>query len=370
MINPPTPQEIYSQIVSRAREEAGINVSSNGSIFGALARGFTDVHFSLWQQLSEADRASSIDRALGIELDKIGEFLGVTRRKSAKATTQGYGAAVQFSNLGATAIGIPAGTAIFPSTEPSLIYRTTSDLVLGSYGTGVVDVEAAESGLGHNVGAGALNSHNIGTPQVLVTNLRAIDSGFEGESDDSYRGRLFNSVQARNPGSRVAIRESLSNLPGVKDALIFDATAGAGTFDVLLVGAGGVVPEESFSLAESYLAEFAPVGIAYRVRVPKEVSVDVVVKLTLTPAAESKRATLINQVGQTIRANFESLPVEDGSSNGEFVWTQLIQRVRITSSDIRDFSIDVSIKNKPMTLGTNYRPQVGERLVARRVRVD
>ncbi len=370
MIIPPSPEEIYNQIISRARDEAGINISSPASVFGALARGFTNVHYSIWQDLAEADRASSIDRAIGIELDKIGEFLGVTRRKSEKATTSGYGAAVLFSNVGATSVPVIQGTAIFPTSDPSIIYRTVSSITVPAYSSATVDVEAIEAGLGYNVAAGALNGHNVGTSQLQVTNLRAIDSGVEGESDESYRARLYSSVQTKSSGSKIAIRQTLSQLPGVREAVIFEATAGAGTFDVLLVGAGGAVPEESITLAEVYLSEFAPVGVSYRVRIPKEIPVDVTVKLTLTPASESKRSSIINQIGQSIRANFEGLSVEDGSGIGEFVWTQLIERVRVSNSDIRDFTIDVTIKNKPMLLGSNYKPQVGERLIARRVRVE
>ncbi len=371
MITPPTANEIQSRILTRLRDEAGITADSSSSVARALANSVTDSVLNLWQQLAESYKSASIQTAVGEDLDKIGEFLGVTRRRATRAATQGYGPGVIFRNSGATPVSIPIQTAVFPADNPSIIFRTiTAGITVAGYGTAQVDIEASVAGSSQNVAAGALNSHNLGVSQMTVSNPRAVDSGGPSESDDSYRTRLFNSVSARVPSSRQGIRQALTGLPGVRDVLLLENTGGAGTFDALLIGYGTSVPDETIAQAESYLSEYAPFGVSYRVLLPRAIYIDISVRLSLSSGSESLRSSLTVKVAQAVRNYIDFLSVEDGLGTGEFIFSELIERVGAAAFQARDYSITVSIDGRPLVNGGNYRPQIGERLTPRRILVE
>lgn len=369
-MNSPTLNEIYSQIVTRLRDEAGISVDGPSSVGSALALGVADSVFSLWQQLEEKERASSIDTAIGTDLDNIGKFLGVSRIKGQKATTQGYGPALVLKNTGGTSITVPGGIAVFPSKNPRILFRTLAGATVGAYQSTSVDVEAQGEGPEYNVAALALNSHNAGISSLQVYNPRAVDSGSDEESDSSYRQRLTQSLYIKNPGSKQSIRLSLATLPGVRDVKLIENSGGAGTFDVVLIGQSSEVPQESITQAYNYLAEYAPIGVSYRVILPKLINIDITCSLILPTNQESNRPTIVSQVSQYIRDYINSLDIEDGTGNGEFIFSNLIESVGIAAFEARDYTLDVSIKDVPIIFGSNYRLQLNERFNARKIRVN
>jgi uncharacterized phage protein gp47/JayE len=370
MITPPDIKDIYNRFISRLKDEAGITAEGNDSIARAFGLGVADVADSLWQLLAKAERAYSLDTAVGQELDSIGDFLGVPRKPAVRATTVGYGPAVVFRNTGGTVQNVPRGTAVFPYGQPSIVFRTLQTIDVPAFGTLAVDVETSNVGSIYNVAAGVLNSHNQGSTALLVTNPRAIDSGSDRESDESYRARLFQARKLKNPGSKTAIRLNLASLPGVRDVLLLENTGGAGTFDVILIGQTTTIPNESITEAQNYLAEFAPIGISYRVLLPKEVNIDVTVRLFLNAGQEIEKPALIARVGQAVRGYIDSLSVEDGTGSGTFIYSDLIELVGGAAAIARDYSIDVYIDNAPIIFGSNYTLQIGERLSSRRVRVE
>lgn len=369
MLIPPELEQIQNRLRSRLRDEASISSDSPGSIQDALVIGLSELLKSLWDDLADISRQSNIETAVGTELDAIGGFLGVSRRSARRAGTAGYGPAILFRNTGGTPVTIPLGTAVFPSRQPSLIFRTVSPLSLSAYAVGTVHVEAEASGPEYNVAGNALNAHNAGIPQVTVTNPRAIDSGADVESDESYRTRLYQAIHLRNPGSREAIRLNLAELPDVRDVRILDGIAGPGTFDVLLIPQGSDIPASILLEAENYLAEYAPLGVAWRLRTPKQIPVDITAKLILAPAQEGERANLVATATQTIRNYIDSLSVEEGSGEGEFLFTDFIEQLGFAIPDARDYTVDVTIDERPVIFGANWRPEVGEKLFPNRVRV-
>lgn len=367
MFIPPTTEEIYSNLVQRLKDEAGLTVDSNSSVISALTLGFSSVLQNLYSQLSDIDRASNLDLAVGTELDRLGVFLGISRKQARRATTAGYGPAVVFRNVSNIAITVPQGTLVFPNTNPSILYRVTSTVVAPSNGTAVVDVEASGVGPEYNLSQYSLNAHNLGISDLTCYNPRAITSGSDQESDDSYRGRLYKSSTLRDPSSRDAIRQNLSSLPGVAQAQVIEGTSGPGTFEVLLIGTLGQPPRESIYEAMNYLSDHAPLGIKYKVTTPSLVFVDVIIKLILTTSNESKRSAIATGISQSISTYIESLPVEDGSGNGVLTYSALLTEVALASTDIKDYTIDLSVDGRPIIFGSNVGVDLREKFTARKV---
>jgi uncharacterized phage protein gp47/JayE len=369
MITPPTAQEIYDDIVARLRDEAGISVDSPSSIASALAVAFSSSIYDLWKQLSDIDRASNLDLAVGEELDRLGILLGVSRKQARKATTEGYGPSVVFKNNSSVSVVVPANTLVFASRNPSVNYSTLSSINVLPNGTNFVDVEAKGFGPSYNVAQFALNSHNLGLSDVKVYNPRAISSGSDLESDDSYRERLYNSVNDKRPSSRLSIRQSMASLPGVRDAIIIDNAKGPGSFDVLLVGDTSSIPFESITEAENYLALNAPLGVSYRVITPSPVPVDVNIKLVLDAENEIERQSITEAVKQAVSDFFYLIPVENGSGNAAFFYSSLLTSISYTLYKVKDYTIDISIDDIPIAFGANYSISEQEQFVIRKIAV-
>jgi uncharacterized phage protein gp47/JayE len=367
MIQAPTTQEIYNDLISRLRDEAGISVDSASSIASAMAVGFSSAIGNLWQQLADIDRASNLDLAVGAELDRLGTFLGVTRKQARKATTESYGPALVFQNTSSTFITVPNNTLVFPSKNPAIIFSTNSTITIGPNSTGSVDITARGFGPQYNVGQFALNAHNLGIVELKVYNPRAVTSGADLESDESYRARLFQSINDKNPSSRSTITQALVNLPGVRNAIIIDNANGPGTFDVLLEGDSFTIPVESITEAENYLALHSPLGVSYRVITPEAVPVDVVIQLVLTPENESERQSIIEAVRQSVSNFFINLPVEDGTGNASFFYSALLTSIAYTFAKVKDYTIDVTIDDIPIIFGSNYSISIQEQFVLRKV---
>lgn len=370
MLKSPNLEDIYTKIVNRLRDEGGLSVDGPSSIASAIALGVATSVKDLWDGLVSVESSLSIDTAVGTELDRLGESLGVLRKQNTKASTLGYGPALVLKNNTGTTLVVPAGISVFPSKNNQIVYRTLSAASIPAYQQVGVDVEALGDGPEYNVSARALNSNNSGIPGLEVYNPRAIDSGSNLESDEAYRTRLYQAVNLRNPSSKQAIRNALSSLPGIRDIRIIENSGGAGTFDVLLIGQGSEIPVESVYQAEGYLAENAPVGTSYRVLLPKEVPVDVTCVLTLPTSQEDNRSVLTNQVKRAITDYINSLDIEDGRGSGEFIYSNLIENIGVAAFTARDYSVDVSVNDVPLRFGANYRPQLNQRLFVRRLRVD
>lgn len=367
MFIPPTTEEIYTNLVQRLKDEAGLTVDSNSSVISALTLGFSSILQNLYSQLSDIDRSSNLDLAVGSELDRLGVFLGLSRQTARRATTAGYGPAVVFRNASNLAVTVPQGTLIFPASNPSILYRVISTVVAPSNGIATVDVEAAGSGPEYNLSQYSLNAHNLGISDLTCYNPRAITSGSDQESDESYRSRLYKSSTLQDPSSRDSIRQNLSALPGVSEAQVIEGTSGPGTFEVLLIGTLGQPPRESIYEALNYLSDHAPLGIKYRVTTPTLVFVDVIIKLVLSASNESKRSSIATGISQSISTYIESLPVEDGSGNGVITYSSLLTEVALSSIDLKDYTIDLSVDGRPIIFGSNVGLDLREKFTARKV---
>lgn len=365
-ITPPTFDDIFNGFRT-AMEQIGFSHWEEGSRIGAIGKAFAAYIRDQWESLADLEAQSTPSTAQGIYLDRLGEMFGVKRLPPAAASTVGRGPAVQFTNNGATTVTIPLNTRVWGSGNPDVAFFTTQSLSIAAGTQGFVDVVARTTGEQHNVGVGAIDSSNAGLGQVTVTNVRPIGGGSSFESDDAYRFRISQALQARNGATEIAIRQALLKVPGVKDALIQGGVRGNGSVDIIVVPIDRVASTDLLDAANIAVADTIAAGISWRVSAPKTKKIDVDIQLRLNQGItiDQVRAT----VESAVRGYIDNLRVNDGQGASDMIYNELVSRVQDSSADILDSIINITVNGVP-SLQTNVTSDPGERLVSGSVSIN
>jgi uncharacterized phage protein gp47/JayE len=363
-IRPPTFDDLYDTYQTTLRN-LGFNYWGEGSIVGAIGRVFCADLLELWDTLAQVEGQTNPSTARGIYLDRIGEMFGVERIPPQFASTVGKGPAVKFTNNGSISVTLPAGTRVFPNSDPTLAYFTVNALTLAGGAEGFANVIAAAVGEDHDVGVGQLTSHN-GPSQVSVTNVRPIGGGTFQESDESYRFRIVNALQARNAATEGAIRQEILRVPGVRDALIHPGVRGNGSLDIVVVPIDRYASADMLDAVETIVSETVAAGVSFRVMPPITRRVDVRIQLRLSGATvfEEVRALVENSV----RVYIDNLRTNDGQGNSDLILTELISRIQDADPGIVDHVLDLTVDGQ-VILASNILTNPGERLISGAVTV-
>jgi uncharacterized phage protein gp47/JayE len=364
-LTPPTLDELFNKWRQRM-EPLGFNNWGEGSRIGAIGLVINSYIRDVWLSLADLEDQSNPSTARGIYLDRLGEMFGVKRLPPQSASTLGRGPSLKFTNNGATSITVPAGTRIWNTDEPDIAFFTQSALVLTAGAEGFVDVVAGAAGETYNVGANTLTSHNVGTSQVTVTNIRPIGGGQFFESDQAYRFRISQALQARHGATALSVRQELLKIPGVRDVLIHEGVRGNGSLDVIVIPIDRFASQSLLDAAEVAVSDTVAAGISWRVLTPKTVRVDVTVQLRLDGAAIFEEARVL--VESAIRGYLDNLRVNDGNGGAEMIYNELISRIQDAASGILDSAVNIAIDGVP-SLQTNVIPKPGERLVSSSVSI-
>lgn len=355
----PSWDELFATYQSEL-QTLGFNYWQEGSIVGAIGRVLSAHLAELWDTLEQVEIQTNPSTARGIYLDRLGEMFGVPRIPPQHATTVGKGPAVKFTNNGGTALTLPAGTRVYPASDPTLAYFTTTSLTLSAGGEGFANVIAASVGEEFDVGMGQLNSHN-GPSQVSVTNVRPIGGGTLQESDESYRYRIVNALQSRNAATEGAIRQEILRVPGVRDALIYPGIRGNGSLDIIVVPIDRYASAEMLAAVETVVGETVAAGISWRVMPPIARRVDVRVALRLRGDVVFEEIRTL--VENAIRVYIDNLRVNDGQGGSDMIFNELVSRIMDSSPGIVDSVIELTVDGQPV-LNANLIAKPGERFVS------
>jgi uncharacterized phage protein gp47/JayE len=359
-IRPPSVDELY-QTGRSALTTLGFNHWEEGSGIAAIVRVMAGYLADQWSVIADLEQQTNPADAKGIYLDRFGEQFGVPRIPPQVATTVGRGPAVQFTNNGSTAYTIPAHTRVWSAADPDLAFFTLQPLTLSAGAVGYADVIAGSTGEGHNIGVNVLNSHNAGMGQVSVTNIRPVGGGSFFESDDAYRFRISQALQARHGATATAIRQELLKVPGVRDALVHPGVRGNGSLDVLVIPIDRYASNELLANCEQAVATTVAAGISWRVMPPKTRRIDLRIQLRLLGGTSLDDTKAL--VEAAVRGYVDNLRVNDGNGGSDLIYNELISRVQDASADILDSAVDLSVDGIP-SLQTNVTTNPGERLVS------
>lgn len=200
-------------------EEAYLDIDSGWNIDPSTPDGLAiaiwcELLANLDEEVINAYQSADPSSALGVQLDRIAAFAGVTRQAATYST-----ASVTFT--GTALIAIPAGTQVRHRLTGT-VWETDSDVATGNDGTATVGVTCTTEGE-QNANAGTLTI--IATPVggiTSVTNSAAASLGTDEESDDAFRVRRNESVALPGNNQIDNIYSALVNLDGVKQVRIYE----------------------------------------------------------------------------------------------------------------------------------------------------
>jgi len=362
----PTYQELVEEAENTVRNICGITNFTESSVAGSLIKVFCSYLTDLYGYAQSIYDQSNLSTATGENLDKIGEFFGVKRLPAKAATSIGMGSSVQFRNNSASPVTIPALTRIWSPADPSISYATNTSLTLAAGADGYVDVTALGTGFWYNVGSGTLTRHDLGNANVTVTNVLPIINGAAVESDDNYRYRIANAFTVMQGATSEAIRIRLLELPGIKEAYLYPMARGTGTIDVIITSVETTVSQTLLNEAQDILDKAVAFGISAIAKAPTEIPIDLVVKLSLDPAATASNIRIL--VTAAAKTYVDNLQVGDSTGRGALIFYELVSRIMDASEYIRNAQLTINVNGQP-SLNTDQIANIGEKFYLRSIEV-
>jgi len=362
----PSFNSMLNRAWNKVSQATGLTASSESAFGMNILRVFCNELMLLWDELEYIDNQTSLSSAIGSNLDSIGAFFGLARKTATSATTAGTPNSVAFTNNGATSLNVPAGTRVWPSSQPNLSFLTSLTITIPAGQVGYVDVTAVAPGSYYNVGAGVLDSSSMGS-LVTVTNPLPISNGSDVESDNDFRVRIQNQIYLRESANTTAITTALTQIPGVSSVQVNNLARGTGTVDVLIYGYDPVVSQSILSQCQAVLNSTVAAGISAIAKAPDIVYVDVAVQVSLRPGGNLANVTTI--ISSIVQGYINSLPIENGSGNGTLSYSVLQSRIQFASADISGATVSLTVNNLPALMSDQTLP-IGSRFVARTITVS
>lgn len=243
---------------------------------------------------------------------------------------------------------IPSNTVV-SSSDGAIVYTVTSDTV---FSAGVIEVyvpiRANTYGSKMNVPVNTLINHSIAVAGVFTTNIKAIVSGTDSESDANYKYRLMNATVSQEKANEISIRLAALSVNGVADAIIRPYARGIGTFDVIVIPVEGIATDGLISSVQVAIDEVKACGIRATAIKPTIIPVDIGVKIIFDKSAtEYEKSQIRAQVKSSIQNYIVNIPI-----GGTLILNELRQQIMDVSPKIKDHIINCYYcRQKPVFLG-------------------
>ena len=259
MIAKRTPQEFYSAMADKYREETGFDPAAASDIgirLRVLSHHLGDISGEIVTSLQSAFPQT----ATGQSLDLHGELRGLSRKPASHA-----GGILRFfrSTPAVGDIFIPEG-AVCACAEGLIRFSTTAPGTIPAGETSAdISAAATEAGRCGNLGAGLINIILSAVPGVSgVVNPFAFTGGSDGEDDKKFRARLMRRITDPPLSANEAFfREAALSFPGIRTARVLPRRRGSGTVDVIIAPISG---HDGAAVAENlarHMEEICPAGI-------------------------------------------------------------------------------------------------------------
>jgi uncharacterized phage protein gp47/JayE len=369
MIYPKNYNQIIVESLAYLQNTELSQAQSPNSIAGALMRILASYQVDLQGLIRDGILAGILDQATGVDLDRIGTLLGLSRSAATRAldysTTNVKFYIDPFVNRTAAELISLIPSSILPGTPPafnrgsgeiyifsgtritkpnsSISYRTTEQATLTGTEIGV-PVVADGLGASFNVAPGTLTQSNLLDNQtslssiseyILCTNTADIMSGADTENDDNYRYLLSQRVMSAQAANETAIRVAALSVPGVSDVRLRRWTNGIGTFSVYIISQTPVVTKGLLNAVTAAVQSAVAYPEKATITGPEYLGIKLRLGLSFLPTAStSERASLLSQV-QTVTIDYiNNLPL-----GGQLIVNEIIQRAMDASEKILDVTI-------------------------------
>lgn len=329
----------------------GLNNIIPGSKIHQILESFAYEMMNLEYDIEAYNRKNSLISAEGKDLDNIGDSpffgkprLGVVKTyvtDSMKAlkfyVKNGTFGDINYDMTGTVKLGksiiVPEGTIIESVTANRILkFRTTdtyellpsekeiyisAELIQGSY-----DVIPQNTLIRHNFSAYTQALNN----KLLVTNVTAIGTGRESESDQNYRYRLINSPKAFPKTTEAGILELILTLPDVSSARIEKAPNGGGTFDIYVQGISPVTSNDTIENVKEIVSTSVGPWMVFNVLRPDYIGLELeIVLITRNGANEDYISSVAKDIIASYINNYQAY---------EFSILELAKHVEVSIDDV------------------------------------
>jgi len=337
--------------LSELKNEARELLEASGVITnlseGGVARSLLDITASqiasFYDALSFHESMGRLSTSSGVFLDILGQSRGITRGISIAAIITQDDETIKFySNDGRTPIKtlltgskVASGTTV-SSSDGNVVFEVSEDVYPDDVQVEVfVPVISQSTGASQNVGKGVLNAHNLGIGGVSVTNVQAISTGQDTESDDNYRFRISRTLAQAAGATEDSIRLAALSFPGIADVQLRPFSDGVGTFEVIVTPVGNRLPSATLRGVEAVVRRIAAFGSRVRVKTPVELPVQLTIQLEFRKEARTTDKSRIKEQVRRAILNY----LGEISVGGTLVLGGLTQRVMDVSDTIFDMKV-------------------------------
>jgi uncharacterized phage protein gp47/JayE len=335
----------YGELVQDALSFLATNTDITNTNAGGITRALVEI---INKNISEYYDVLDINMAMGFLstsegyfLDLIGTLFNMDRIRSTAASVSVAEGAQKFYVADGTLHDriptdvIPAGTTVSDSTG-TIVYSVSSDTVFDVGATEVyVPITSQNTGSQYNVGVGVLTVHDLGVDGVFTTNVKAIVSGTDTESDENFRYRISNATLTAERANETAIRLACLSVDGVADLLIKPYARGIGTFDVIVIPIEGIATQSLLDKVQEKIDTYQALGMRGTAIAPSIVPVDIEVKLVFVNNTTDYEKTTIRMNAKTaIESYIVNIPI-----GGTFIVNEMRQQIMDVSSKIKDHVI-------------------------------
>ena len=209
-------EDLLADMVAKAQATTAFGPEadmSESSPLGAILRVVAYYLADLWEDVESVYNSGYKNAADGVQLDKLGPYVGITRMQAQQATGT-------LTITGTPDYTVPAG--FRAATATGVIFETTADVTLTG-GSGTAPIQAVDAGIAGNVEAGMITVIvNPSADVTSVTNAAVTVGGREKETDEEFRDRWDAAVAGGGSATVDAIRSAVLRVAGVRAAAVFE----------------------------------------------------------------------------------------------------------------------------------------------------
>lgn len=366
MINKKSFNQIQQEAVNYLLENTGITQLETGGAARSLVDVFSKHLADFYSRLDIDLSMAYLSTANGFYLDLLGNLFGVSRTSQNSVNVLAEDKILKFYVAEGAVLSdsiptltIPSGTNI-STPDSSVVYTTTEDATFLQMDSHVfVSANAQASSTQEVAGVGQMNTHSLGLPGVLVTNMSSLSVGNFVENDDDYRARIAASNTARQGANETAVRIAAIGVENVADISVTPYSRGSGSFEVMVIPTGNRVPQASMDRIRSGIETVSAYGVTFDVREPDYVQLKLEMRVNFRQTtSDEQKAVLLRSIEASVLSYIGDL------RPGEEMSISRVQSLALSeSSEVQDAVVTYLCVDKKAQIVRNVRLEDDELFV-------
>ncbi len=366
MINKKSFNQIQQEAVNYLLENTGITQLETGGAARSLVDVFSKHLADFYSRLDIDLSMAYLSTANGFYLDLLGNLFGVNRTSQNSVNVLAEDKILKFYVAEGAVLSdsiptltIPSGTNI-STPDSSVVYTTTEDASFLQMDSHVfVSASAQASSTQEAAGVGQMNTHSLGLPGVLVTNMSSLSVGNFVENDDDYRARIAASNTARQGANETAVRIAAIGVENVADVSVTPYSRGSGSFEVMVIPTGNRVPQASMDRIRAGIETASAYGVTFDVREPDYVQLKLEMRVNFRQTtSDEQKAVLLRSIEASVLSYIGDL------RPGEEMSISRLQSLALSeSSEVQDAVVTYLCVDKKAQIVRNVRLEDDELFV-------